>query len=283
MTEKLFQIGVIRSFEVREERSTQPIFKLWEGVYEIPKSVVYEIPIAKMWVNEGWLRETLLDADFNKSPTREVSVTEFKKRQVKAWLDGDIDPPWDLVQVPHEVLYEGMRVIVGRGALSDRQTIFTDIATTRLQAADDRACEILGHLVRAPDMWGDPFSVEMQYLTTLDILINLRGLASEDPKKGVGRRWCGVIHENGYRSNLPLAHQTEGFDVLVKLLPKLRACVLDPNEPDRTCERCGQDIDDEPEEVIICSTCIGERDLRMWSSLDLAKWGSLQTPKETPE
>jgi len=65
------QIGVLRSFEVREERSTQPIFKLKEGVYEIPKSVVYEIPIAKMWVNEAWLRETLLDAEFNESPARE--------------------------------------------------------------------------------------------------------------------------------------------------------------------------------------------------------------------
>lgn len=159
-------------------------------------------------------------------------MTEFEKRQVKAWLDGEIDPPWPLDGVSQEVLIEGMKVIVGRGALFDRQTIFTDIATTRLQAADDRACEILGHLVRAPPMWGDPFSVEMQYLTTLDILTNLRGLTSDDPKKAVGRRWCGVIHENGYRSNLPLAHQTEGFDALIKLLPQLRSWVLDhPQEP----------------------------------------------------
>lgn len=156
-------------------------------------------------------------------------MTEFQKRQVKAWLDGEINPPWDLVQVPHEVLYEGMQVIVGRGTLSDRQTIFTDIATARLQAADDRACEILHHLVRAPEMWGDPFSIEMQYLTTLDILVNLRGLTSEDPKMHPSRQWCRVIHEGGYRSNLPLAHQTEGFDALVRLLPRLRDCVLDPN------------------------------------------------------
>lgn len=47
------------------------IKKIKEGVYEIPKTVVYEIPIAKMWVNEAWLRETLLDAEFNESHDRE--------------------------------------------------------------------------------------------------------------------------------------------------------------------------------------------------------------------
>jgi len=161
-----------------------------------------------------------------------TELTEFQARQVKAWLDREIDPPWPLVGVPHEILIEGMKVIVARGDVFDRQNIFTDIAATRLRAAESRANEILDNLVRVPDMWGDPFSVENQYLTTLDLLVTLRGLTSDDPKKGVGRRWCGVLHANGYRSNIPLAHQTEGQDALVRLLPKLRDCVLDPNEPD---------------------------------------------------
>jgi hypothetical protein len=33
---------------------------------------LYEIPLSAMWVNEEWLRETLLDAEYDEAPTWKV-------------------------------------------------------------------------------------------------------------------------------------------------------------------------------------------------------------------
>jgi hypothetical protein len=66
------KIGVLTSFEVNEERDTQPIFKLPEGIYEIPESARYEVGLLRVEVNEGALREILLDCEYNKAPPREV-------------------------------------------------------------------------------------------------------------------------------------------------------------------------------------------------------------------
>lgn len=62
------QVGVLRSFEL-EGRPRHPILQLKDGIYEVPGRVVLEIP-ARTYINEKWLRTTLLDADYDSAPER---------------------------------------------------------------------------------------------------------------------------------------------------------------------------------------------------------------------
>ena len=62
-------IGVLRSFKL-SDRESRLIFQLREGVYNIPGRVVQEIPIERCYINEAWLRVTLLDAEYDQAPLR---------------------------------------------------------------------------------------------------------------------------------------------------------------------------------------------------------------------
>lgn len=67
------QIGVLKSFDVREKRETQPIFKMREGTVEFPKSVAYKLSVSHMWIDEERLRATILDSERDDAPPREVT------------------------------------------------------------------------------------------------------------------------------------------------------------------------------------------------------------------
>ncbi len=61
---------------------------------------------------------------------------------------------------------------------------------------------------------------------------------------------------------------------------KIRRWLADDNlTEEHYCQRCGSSLDFplEGEPPIICSTCIGEHDRHMWSSLDLRKWPREET------
>jgi len=66
-----YKIGVLRSFTLTGP--TRPVVPLSEaGTYEIAKRTVYEVPIKKMVVEWGPLRELFLDAEVDNAPPREV-------------------------------------------------------------------------------------------------------------------------------------------------------------------------------------------------------------------
>ena len=97
--------------------------------------------------------------------------------------------------------------------------------------ADDRVAKVLAQLdhrldrlVMTPGGWGPEHAVELQYLQAVEIY---KWLRDGDDHFEVNRVWSGVIHEAGLLGNLPVTAQTEGYDKLFELLPKLRARVLD--------------------------------------------------------
>lgn len=65
-------------------------------------------------------------------------MTALDLKRLKAWLDGEIDPPWELDAVPTAVLLAGLDMIVDEMPLLDRRTIFIDIARDRLAHRGDK-------------------------------------------------------------------------------------------------------------------------------------------------
>jgi hypothetical protein len=109
----------------------------------------------------------------------------------------------------------------------------------------DRLDKIAEH----PGGWGDPFAVECQYFMLIEFQWFLEtGLRGVSPT----RLWSGILHEHGYLSNVPLAHQEglrddqdKAFEELVRLLPLLRGYV--PQE----CPDCHGG-------TVPCKTCHGK-------------------------
>jgi hypothetical protein len=133
----------------------------------------------------------------------------------------------------------------------------------------------LDAIVARPGMWGDPFAVENGYLHCIDFRWVVECGSLEFPAT---RAWCRIIHEAGYLSNVPLAHQEglrddedKAFAVLRELLPKLREYVpqecsecrgLGYSEWLTGCDKCGasppcESDDDCPGPDKVCKPCSG--------------------------
>ena len=63
-------------------------------------------------------------------------MTELETKRLIAWLNGQVDPPWELDAVPTTVLLAGLDIITGEMSLLDRKAIFIDIARRRLTELD---------------------------------------------------------------------------------------------------------------------------------------------------
>lgn len=150
-----------------------------------------------------------------------MPLSELEQKRAIAWLNGEIDPPWPLDEVPQEALLAGLGHMVGEANMFDRRTIFLDITKTRLTRTADHLTTVLDSLVRSPDGWGPPAAVEAQYQLVCEILRVLRGPVP--PREGTNRAWSQILHEAGYRGNVPLFDQVEGYVEHQRLLPKLRA------------------------------------------------------------
>lgn len=90
----------------------------------------------------------------------------------------------------------------------------------------------LDGMVKRPEMYcgGDPFTLEMMYIQAVDFRAQVDWLGAREQKNVVSamRYWSGVLHDHGYQSTKPLAHQVEGPEamaLLVELLPRLRESV----------------------------------------------------------
>lgn len=79
---------------------------------------------------------------------------------------------------------------------------------------------------KRPEMYcaGEPFTLEMMYLQAMDFRAQVDWLGQREANNVVSsmRYWSAVLHDHGYQSNKPLAHQVEGLEPLVELLPRLR-------------------------------------------------------------
>lgn len=84
----------------------------------------------------------------------------------------------------------------------------------------------LDGMEKRPEMYcaGDPFTLEMMYLQAMDFRAQVDWLGRREESNVVSsmRYWSAVLHDHGYQSNKPLAHQVEGLEPVVELLPRLR-------------------------------------------------------------
>ncbi|MDB4278022.1 hypothetical protein N9917_00170 [Deltaproteobacteria bacterium] len=149
------------------------------------------------------------------------------------------------------------------------------MSDTRIDEITEFLEQRLDAIVKQPPMWGDPFAVENGYLHCIEFLWVVECGKLDH---GATRAWTSIIHEAGYLSNVPLAHQEglrdnedKAFAALTELLPKLREygpvdCPkcdgLGYQEWLTGCDKCGQtppcESEDEcpgPDET--CGKCRG--------------------------
>ena len=122
---------------------------------------------------------------------------------------------------------------------------------------NERAVDVIAYLddwldklVRYPQGWGDPFSVENQYMSGVK---HRWYIESGGHHLQPTRAWTRIIHDAGYLSNIPLAFQVKDdeeklWEELVRLLPLMSA--YGPGKCSK-CDGLGFNADEE------CMSCRG--------------------------